>query len=103
MGHDTDSTIRSPPQKNGDFFSLTNVSWLLINARKGAMKKTSQIFSCLQRTTTTTTTSTIERSRRGGKGAPLFRRYGRELVSETGDFVTEKAEGANRRTTHLSA
>ena len=30
---------------------------------------------------------------RGGKGAPFFRRYGRELVSETDDFVKEKLGG----------
>ena len=30
----------------------------------------------------------------GGQGAPFFRRYGRELVSKTGDFVEEKLGGA---------
>ena len=29
----------------------------------------------------------------GRQGAPSFRRYGRELVSKTGDFVKEKLGG----------
>ena len=36
----------------------------------------------------------------GWRGAPYFRRYGREPVLKTGDFVKEKLEGGvYRRTT----
>ena len=82
----TDSTI-APPQNQR--FRSANVSWL-IDTRKGSVekKKPPYVFFLTKdyyyyRTMTS-----------GWQGAPHFRRYGRELVFVTGDFVKRKVGGA---------
>ena len=53
------------------------------------MKTVYTIFSRLQRTSS----SSIERWRQGGKGAPCFRKYGRDLVSKLASSFKEKLVG----------
>ena len=86
--HETVSTIHSPSPKPA--ISLTNVSWLL-GTRKCAMKNYLNVFSCLANGYRTMTS--------GWRGAPNFRRYGRELVSKSA-ISLKRDWGDYRRTTH---
>ena len=81
----TDSMIA--PSTTSDFlsiFSATNVSWLLYT-RKGATKQILSVAFLFAKDFQMMTSR--------WQGAPCFRRYGRELVSKTKDFVSRNVGG----------